>query len=73
MIQYCYRVVCSIDLGESLVITGVGDTEKIVIQYFEDGSFKELPKLITGRSNHGCTSYVDGLENIVSIISIHYH
>ena len=45
-------------------------TEKIVTQYYEDGSFNELPQLITGRWGHGCSSYVDVKGNIVSISTI---
>ena len=70
MLQYCYSYACSIDLGKSVVITGGYNTEKTVTQYYEDGSFNELPQLITGRYYHGCSSYVDGNGNIVSIISL---
>ena len=72
MLHYCYSRACTIDLGQSVVITGGWDLdpEKIVTQYYEDGSFNELPQLITGRYWHGCSSYVDGNGNVVSIISL---
>ena len=64
MLQCCYSGACAIDLGESVVITGGVYIEKKVTQYKEDGSFNELPQLITGRYSHGCASYVDSNENI---------
>ena len=73
MVQYCYSYVCAIDLGQSVVITGGEYTMKIVTQYYEDGSFNELPQLITGRYWHGCSSYVDGNGNIVSKESFQCH
>ena len=70
MLQYCYSAACSIDLGQSVVITGGYWTWKTVTEYKEDGTYKELPKLITGRWFHGCASYIDTDQNIVNIISI---
>ena len=57
---------CSIDLGESVVITG-GIYNTNVTEYTEVGHMKELPQLITGRFRHGCAAYVDNDSNIVTI------
>ena len=66
MLQYCYSWACGIDLGQSVVITGGLYTERIVIEYNEDGSFKELPQLNSGRREHGCGSYISDDRNIVN-------
>ena len=66
MLQYCYRDACAIDMGETVIITGGEHTKRKVTQYNEDGQHKELPELITGRRYHGCSSYVDSDNNIVS-------
>ena len=65
MSQYCYSNACSIDIGQSVVITGGRYTKRKVTEYREDGQTKELPQLITGRQNHGCSSYVDNDYNNV--------
>ena len=72
MLQYCYSHACSIDLGQTVVITGGYDNEKKVTEYNEDGQSKELPQLMTGRKLHGCSSYVDKDDNIVTTDKI-YH
>ena len=57
---------CSIDLGQSVVITGGGLSPYIrVLQYQEDGFSTELTKLNYGRRSHGCSSYVNAEQNIV--------
>ena len=71
MLQYCYRGACSIDLGQSVVITGGGwpVAVRTVTQYSENGDAKELQELITGRYYHGCSSYTDSNNNMVMTIS----
>ena len=57
------------DLGDSVVITGGGwtrTTGKLVTQYFEDGSHKELKQLNHARDSHGCSYYVDSNQNKVN-------
>ena len=71
MLQYCYSYACSIDLGQTVVITGGYYTMRKVTEYNEDGNSKELPQLITGRWNHGCSSYVDKDDKIVSTDKIY--
>ena len=65
MLQYCYRYACAIDMGQTVIITGGIDSKRKVTQYSEDGQHKELQELITGRRNHGCSSYVNNENNIV--------
>ena len=54
------------DLGDSVVITGGWETNKLVTQYFEDGSHKELKQLNYARVGHGCSYYVDANQNKVN-------
>ena len=67
MLQYCYRRACSINLGQSVVITGgwYNGGVKTVTQYSENGDANELPELITERGGHGCSSYTDSNNNMV--------
>ena len=69
MLQFCYRAACSIDMGQSVVITGGYNTKRTVTEYKEDGDHAEMPPLITGRYNHGCSSFMDSDNNMVRIIS----
>ena len=66
MFQYCYSNACSIDLGQSVVITGGYKNGRKVTEYNEDGKTRELPELIRSRDQHGCASYMDEDDNIVS-------
>ena len=66
MVHYCYSKACSIDLGQTVIITGGYKTIRKVTEYNEDGQAKDLPQLIRGRRNHGCSSYSDKVGNIVS-------
>ena len=68
MLQYCYSYTCSLDLTQTVVITGGGgrNTMSKVTEYNEDGKSKELKPLITGRMWHGCSSFIDKDGNIVS-------
>ena len=52
-----------------MTITGGYWTRTMVTEYNEDGFIRELPQLITGRYDHGCSSYVDSQQNDVIIIS----
>ena len=65
-LQYCYSNACALDLGQTVIITGGAGTNWKVTEYNEDGQAKELPQLITGRYNHGCSSYIDKDGNIVT-------
>ena len=53
-----------------MVITGGYDpetgTQARVTQFWQDGSNKNLPELNFARFYHGCSSYVDSDNNIVS-------
>ena len=61
-----YSNACSIDLGQSVVITGGYKNGRKVTEYNEDGKTRELPELIRSRDQHGCGSYVDQDDNVVS-------
>ena len=50
---------CSIDLGQTVVITGGDYSMRKVTEYDEDGQHTELAQLITGRRSHGCSSFSD--------------
>ena len=47
------------------MITGGGYGERIVTEQNEDGFYRKLPELNTGRYGHGCSSYLDDDFNIV--------
>ena len=58
------------------MITGGYDpetgTQARVTQFWEDGSNKNLPELNFPRFYHGCSSYVDSDNNIVSrVLKVH--
>ena len=56
-------------LGQAGVSTGGGREDgKTVTDYEEDGTAMELPQLITGRSRHGCSSYMDSDNNMVLLV-----
>ena len=52
---------CAINLGSSVLITGGWRTLDTVSQYNEAGWVRDLPDLLQGRQNHGC-SYFDNNE-----------
>ena len=68
MLHYCYRGACAIDMGETVIITGGFNTMKKVSQYNENEQHNVLPELITGRQEHGCSSYVNINNNIVTAL-----
>ena len=59
---------CGINIGDSVVITGGQRTRRNVIQYWMNGSYKELANLNEGRDQHGCSSYIDDYDNKVNTI-----
>jgi len=48
---------CAINLGSSVILTGGIYTLTTVSEYDEDGWVRDLPPLLQGRYNHGCTYY----------------
>ena len=50
---------CAINLGSSVIMTGGGYTTSTttVSQYNEAGWVRDLPDLLQGRRQHGCSSY----------------
>ena len=69
----CCRAACSIQLEESVIITG-GWSQKRVQQYNLAGSMGRLPDLNTGRQRHACGKYIQNGEvvssNIKSIVIV---
>ena len=64
---------CSIELRDMVILTGgywLGDGQtdasSIVSIYDQNGWRKDLPSLQQERKNHGCGSYNDDENNIVS-------
>ena len=54
-----YRNVCSIPLGDYVVITGGWhDLESTVSRYNKNGWAWNMPSLKQGRHNHGCTAFM---------------
>ena len=58
----CCRDACSIQLEESVIITGGEYSEKRVQQYNLAGSMGRLPDLRTGRYWHACGHYLHNGE-----------
>ena len=69
---FCFRYSCSIDLGQTVVVTGGMFSKKNVVEYNEDGQTKELPQMIKARYRHGCTSFVDSNNRIVSFFNLQH-
>ena len=58
---------CSIQLEETVVITGGYNTTRRVSVYSFDGWVEDLPDLLTGRSDHGCGHYINNDDKMVAI------
>ena len=54
---YNFSRSCSISLGDRVVLAGGDYTMSEVSVYDEAGFVADLPRLITGRYNHGCSYY----------------
>ena len=52
-----------------MVITGGYWTKRKVTHYSEDGLSKKLPELKTGRRSHGCSSYADQNNIVMTIMN----
>ena len=55
------RYTCAIQLSDSVIMTGGGDTAEgmnMVARYGIDGFMEDLPSLVVGRKEHGCGSYL---------------
>ena len=65
----CCRLACSIQLKESVIITGgfniSAEPLKRVQQYNLTGSMGRLPDMSTARSGHACGHYIQN-EKVVS-------
>ena len=56
-----YSEACSINIGQTLLLTGGTYSLNRVSEYSEDGYLRDLPQLLQGRRNHGC-SYFENEE-----------
>ena len=56
-------------MGDSVILTGLLDSQTKVTEVRIDGSYTELPELNQGRSGHGCASYVDEYGNKVTLVT----
>ena len=58
---------CSINLGQTLHVTGGTYSLNRVSEYSENGYLRDLPQLIQGRRNHGCSYFENGEGTKVDI------
>ena len=60
---------CAINLGNSVLISGGAYSEAVskVSEYNEAGWVRDLPQLLTGRSQHGCSYFVNNKGTKVDI------
>ena len=65
-LQYLRRA-CSIQLEETVVITGGDYTMSTASIYSVDGWVEDLPDLLTGRWDHGCGHYINNDDKMVAI------
>ena len=68
MINYlCSSDACSINLGSTVILTGGVYFQHRVSEYSETGYQRELPRLLTGRFNHGCSYFANDKGTKVNI------
>ena len=60
------RFGCAIPLSDHVILTG-GDMpyDSKVVKYNKAGWVEDLPSLLTGRKNHGCSHYTDTSGQLV--------
>ena len=70
----CFSGACPIELEDRVILTGgyivqngSPDIRAIVSIYDENGWRRDLPSLQQKRNSHGCGSYINDDNNIVSI------
>ena len=66
-LNYCSDA-CGIDLGDTYVMTGGGNSLQRVAQYSLSGEVTYLPYLKHGRWGHACTSFIDDDGVTVSLV-----
>ena len=71
------RYACSIQLEESVIITGGSYSEKRVEQYNLAGSMERLPDLKNGRRGHACESFIKNTEvvstsKVSTVVTLHF-
>merc|ERR1719450_1002130 len=68
-LKYSTDRACSIQLEETVVITGGFYTKSSVSIYSEDGWVEDLPNLLTGRYHHSCGHYVNNDDKMVYLVT----
>ena len=66
--SFC-SLACSIDNGSSVLLTGGKYSHNRVSEYSETGYQGDLPQLLQGRHNHGCTYFENEYGTKVEINS----
>ena len=63
-----FRNACALPFVDHVILTGGGQPAEVqrVVKYDKAGWVEDLPSLITGRKNHGCSHYTDTSNNLVS-------
>ena len=65
-----YSNACSINLGSSVILTGSSLSPNRVSEYSVSGFTRDLPQLLTGRSNHGCSYFENEQGTRVDILIV---
>lgn len=68
-LKYDIRSACAINLGATVLITGGDYSLNIVSEYSEEGYLRDLPQLLQGRSDHGCSYYVNDKSTKTYLVS----
>jgi len=68
-LQYNTYSACSIQLEETVVITGGSNTLSTASIYSIDGWVEDLPDLLTGRYKHGCGHYINNNDKMVHLVT----
>merc|ERR1712227_688024 len=69
LLKYNTKYACSIQLEETVVITGGSNTMSTASMYSIGGWVEDLPDLLTGRYNHGCGHYINNDNKMVYLVT----
>ena len=71
VIYYYYRYACSIQLADTVIVTGGSWSLTRVQEYNLQGSVARLPDLNTGRHGHACGHYTHNGQMVSTIVTLH--
>ena len=71
VIYYYYRYACSIQLEDTVIVTGGYPAITRVQEYNLQGSVARLPDLNTGRYDHACGHYTHNGQMVSTIVTLH--